>query len=397
MKTKVVFVTNKMIMGGIEKALISMLEQIPKDRYDVSLFVVHPKGELIDKIPSHVHVKSIFDNRERIASMVWNYTKRGKFLSAFNVILSSVLLKWGSISEFEKFGYYSKIRNIDEAHYDLAISYSSPITLPLVFVANNINAKKKIAWIHNDVSDLANPIHSRLVRKLRKYFEIYDYIFCVSHHAFRKFTGVFQDLPNDISVFYNILDKKKMELMSMEDGSYNDQFKGIRILTVGRLSKEKGQDIIPSVLSKLLSNGYNVRWYCIGEGPIRLQLEENIKEYNLVNNLILLGTKDNPFPYIKECDLYIQPSRHEAYCITVAEARAFCKPIIITNTGASEQIANKKTGLIVGFDDNQIYEAIKRLLDDQLLKEKLIKNLSAETVDTINEMEKFYRIVEKIS
>jgi glycosyltransferase involved in cell wall biosynthesis len=390
-------VTNKMLMGGIEKALISLLEQIPKDKYDVTLFVVHPGGELFDKIPSHVQVKSLFDTRERTTRTVWKYIKKGKFITAYNVILNSFLLKWGAESEIERFGYYSKTCFPDDVIYDLAISYSSPITLPLVYVANNINAKKKIAWIHNDVSDLGNPIHSGLVRNLRHYFQLYDHIFCVSQHSVRKFNEVFQNLTNNISVFYNIMDKKQIELMSTKDESYKDHLKDIRILTVGRLSKEKGQDIIPRVLSKLLSNGYNVRWYCIGDGPLRFQLENMINEYHLVDRLILLGTKENPFPFIKDCDLYIQPSRHEAYCITVAEARVFSRPIVITNTGASEQIVNEQTGLIVNFDENQMYNAVKRLLDDQLLKEKLIKNLSIKTVDTIKEMEKLYKIVDNIN
>ncbi len=119
--------------------------------------------------------------------------------------------------------------------------------------------------------------------------------------------------------------------------------------------------------------------------------------YHLGQDLILLGLKQNPFPYMKECQLYVQTSKVESYCITVAEARSLHKPIITTNTSASEQIVHEKTGLIVEYSEEELYKSIKHLLNDKVLKERHIKNLSMEEVDTRNEMNKFYRIVEKVN
>lgn len=391
MKTKIVFVTRRMIMGGIEKSLISLLENISKDIYDVTVLVMAPGGELLKQIPKEVKVKYLFGNEQTALERMWNYTKKGKFIRAFRIGYYTLLLKKGPKSGYDENNYYSKMLPIEDTKYDLAIAYYIPTSLPVVYVMKNINAKKKAAWIHGDVTK-----YGRSLPMYRKYYEDYDNIFGVSNYTVDRFSQMFPQLRDKTSVFYNILDKKKMEFFAAKDNSYQDQFDGIRILTVGRLELEKGQDLIPNVLIRLLSEGFNIRWYCIGDGGMRLQLEKLIKQNNLEDNLILLGTKDNPYPFIKDCDLYVQPSRHEAYCITLAEARVFNKPIITTNTGASEQIIHEKTGLIIDFNEQQMIEAIKRLLNDETLKEKFIKNLGKETVDTTKEIRKLYQLTEKI-
>src|SRR5690606_27241641 len=139
-----------------------------------------------------------------------------------------------------------------------------------------------------------------LLRRYKKIYEKYDRIFCVSEYAVWKFNEIFPHMTSKTSVFYNIVDKKKIELLSRENESYNDQFCGIRILTVGRLGWEKGQDLIPEVLSKLKTEGYNVRWYCIGDGDLSVQLDYLANRYSLEESLKLLGKKSNPYPYIKD-------------------------------------------------------------------------------------------------
>jgi len=415
-KTKIVFVTRKMVMGGIEKALIAMLENLPKELFDTTLVIMEPGGDLIEKIPKHVKIKYLFANELRLYKRVWRYINNGKLKAAFDTTFYTILLKYRVKSVFKENVYVSKVLPIMEGKYDLAIAYHIPTSFPVTYVANNINAKKKIAWIHSDVSDSdeefkinndGNKIrysdddpklkYPDLLKRYIKIYEKYDKIFCVSQYAARKFNNIFPHLTTKTSVFYNIVDKKKIKLLSRSNESYSDPFSGIRILTVGRLGWEKGQDSIPDVLLKLKSDGYNVRWYCIGEGDLSGQLEYFRKKYSLEDHLILLGKKSNPYPYIRDCDLYVQPSRQEGYCITIAEARAFNKPVITTKTGASEQVINEETGLIVNFNKNEMYEAIKRLIDDEYLRGNIIKNLSMENIDTTKEIEKMYDMIEHIS
>lgn len=398
-KTKIVFVTQRMMMGGIEKALISMLEQIPKDKFEITLLVVHSGGELYNQIPKHVKVKHVFDKELRISKKTWRNFRQGKLITVLKIILNALLLKHSNnstlISKLNGYIYYSRLRQMEEEQYDVAISYSDDLSLPIVYVPKNIQARRKWLWIHSDLEELSIRKHEVLVKKLETYYGLFDNIFCVSNHSLKKFIKVFPKLSAKASVFYNILNHKEMNKLSNENESFKDNFSGMKILTVGRLSKEKGQEIIPKLLSKLLNDGYNLRWYCIGDGPTLGKIKKTIKEYNLEKHLILLGIKRNPFPYFKDCDLYVQPSKEEAYGITIAEAKAFHKPIITTNTGASEQIIHEETGIVVAFDELEMYEAIKRLIDNRLLRAKLIKNLTKENIDTTLEMDKFCSLIKR--
>lgn len=413
MKTKIVFVTQKMVMGGIEKALLAMLESLPPNVFDTTVIVMEPGGDLINDIPSHVKINYLFTNETRIYDRLWDYVAKGKLSNAFKIVFYTLLLKKRVRSIYDRNFYLSKSLPYKEEEFDLAIAYHIPTSFPVTYVINNIHARKKIAWIHSDVSDSDENLkitpegmevrysddddnlkYPDLLKKYKKIYEKYDRIFCVSKYSVSKFNEVFPQMAGKTNLFYNIIDEKEIKLLANnESGSFNDNFKGIRILTVGRLGWEKGQDIIPSVLVRLLSKGYNVRWYCIGDGGLRTQLETMIHKYSLKNQFILLGVKENPYPFIKDCDLYIQPSRQEGYCITLAEARALNKPIITTNTGASEQIKNENTGLIVKYDVEEMCKAIKRLIDDKSLSENFIKYLEKETADTTGEINKLFNIV----
>lgn len=160
--------------------------------------------------------------------------------------------------------------------------------------------------------------------------------------------------------------KKKIKKQALEENVFKDSFSGITIVTVARLSIEKGQDMIPEITRKLLDDGLSIRWYCIGEGELRETIEDNIEKYNVNENVMLLGNKENPYPYINECDIYVQTSRSECYCTTVMEAKCLKKPIVITEVnGSSEQIENGKNGLIVKCNVEDIYLGIYKLISNK--------------------------------
>lgn len=360
---KVVFVTRKMIIGGIEKALISMIETMPKDEFDITILVMGNGGELLDEIPDHVSIRCLYGNEKSTLEKLWNYTKKGKVRDVFRVGRYTIKEKI-SKTIYEKEMCHSKMLSVLETEYDLAIAYHVPASFPVVYVINNIKATTKAAWIHSDVSQ-----YERELKPYAKFYQKYDRILCVSKYALNKFVEMYPGLKEKTKVFYNILDKKKLLLLSCEEGVFNDNFEGVRLLTVGRLTSQKGQDIIPVVLARLISEGINLRWYCIGDGEIREELEDRINKYGLKEHLILLGAKKNPYPYFKACDIYVQPSRHEGYCITLAEARAFNKPIVTTDfVGALEQIEDGKDGLIIKFDEEELYCAVKELISNTELR-----------------------------
>jgi len=206
-------------------------------------------------------------------------------------------------------------------------------------------------------------------------------------------------LPNlneKADTFFNLISPSSIVKMANDGVGFEDHFRGLRILTVGRLTKEKGQDLTIPVLAKLKEEGYNVRWYCIGDGRDKGDYEKLVEEYNVKKDFKFLGAKPNPYPFMKQCDLYVQPSRHEGYCITLAEVKCFNKPIISTNfTGASEQIIHNNTGLIVNFDAHEMFLTIKQLLDDENLRRKLEGNSRNNKINTTTEIQKLFNIVPK--
>lgn len=170
---------------------------------------------------------------------------------------------------------------------------------------------------------------------------------------------------------------------------------GVRILTVGRLSAMKGYDLAIDAAKLLTNSGIDFTWYVVGEGTLRKELEQRIANCGLQERFFLLGSRVNPYPYFKECDLYVQPSKYEGFCITLAEAKMFQKPIVTTNFGAvSAQFVNKKNGLIVDISASGIADGVMQMLTNIELREKCVHNLETEKVGNTEELEKFYKLIE---
>lgn len=368
---KIVIVTREMVAGGIETSLINMLEQMSSEEYEVTLYVMYKGGEFEKFLPEWVDVKCIYGEAISKKEMIYNYVKEGKLITAIRVLYYTIL-SIISKSYFKQNIYLFKSSPKDKTEYDLLITYHAPASFCVIYSTEFLKAKKKIAWVHSDVEKCEDEM-----KLYTDNYNLFDKIFCVSKSALNKFNNLYPKLSDKTDLFYNIINKENIYNKSLIEKSYEDNFDGIRILTVGRMSEEKGYRIIPSVVKKLLSNGYKIKWYCIGDGPLSDKLKEDIIDENLQNNIILMGTKLNPYPFIKDCDIYVQPSIYEGYCITLAEARLFNKPIVSTNfTGANEQLVDGKTGLIVNYNEDEIYRSISKIIDDRLLCSIFSYNLS---------------------
>src|SRR5699024_5886183 len=187
----------------------------------------------------------------------------------------------------------------------------------------------------------------------------------------------------------NMISPNLIYSQSNNGRGFNDDFNGLRILTVGRLAFEKGQDIAIRVLSKLIQEGKQVRWYCVGEGSQRREYEQLIRDYNLQGKFILMGSDINPYTYMKQCDIYVQPSRYEGYCITLIESRSIRNTIVTTDVnGEREQLIDGVTGLIVGAKENKIDYAVKRVINDKRLRQKFSENLAMQEQPNTNKIEK---------
>ena len=393
---KILFMCINMNIGGTEKALLTMLNEMDRSKYEITLLMLEEYGGFLNQIPDGIKVmylkeyktlkKFINDPPQLVAKELIKNRKIIKGLSVLFVYIISKLMK--DISIYYKY-ILSNVDTLNE-EYDIAIAYAGPMDFISYFVINKIKSKKRVQWIHFDISKIGFNVNFA-----KKIYDKFDKVFVVSNEGKDKLINFLPSLKDKTEVFFNIISCKMIEKMSYEGEGFSDDFDGTRILTVGRLSKEKGQDLIIPVLKKLKENGYKVRWYCIGDGPARKEYEKLVDELNIKDDFIFLGSKLNPYTYMKECDIYVQPSKHEGYCITLGEARCFNNPIVTTNfTGANEQIDDEKIGLICDISEWEIYKSIKRLLDDRELYEKLKENLDNVIVNSSKEIDKLYKIIQ---
>lgn len=392
---KLLFMCISMNIGGTEKALLTMLNEMDRSKYEITLLMLEEYGGFLNQIPDGIKVmylkeyktlkKFINDPPQLVAKELIKNRKIIKGLSVLFVYIISKLMK--DISIYYKY-ILSNVDTLNE-EYDIAIAYAGPMDFISYFVINKIKSKKRVQWIHFDISKIGFNVNFA-----KKIYDKFDKVFVVSNEGKDKLINFLPSLKDKTEVFFNIISCKMIEKMSYEGEGFSDDFDGTRILTVGRLSKEKGQDLIIPVLKKLKENGYKVRWYCIGDGPAKKEYEKLVDKLNIKDDFIFLGSKLNPYTYMKECNIYVQPSKHEGYCITLGEARCFNNPIVTTNfTGANEQIVNENTGLVCEINEEEIYKAIKKLLDDKKLYKNIKDNLNNEIVDSTKEIRKLESIL----
>ncbi|MBS4209148.1 glycosyltransferase [Bacillus sp. FJAT-50079] len=394
MKKSILFMLINMNVGGTEKALLNMLEEMPKDKFDITIFMLEEYGGFLNSIPSGVRVEYFkgYNNIKKMLNRPLQVTALD-FLKKGNIIKALIIVILYFISKIKKerslfYKYILWNYPVEKNQYDIAVAYAGPMDFISYFIMNKIQSEKKIQWIHFDITKIG--FNRYFAMKIYKKF---DQIFVVSKEGKTKLVNMLPKLGYRTEEFPNFVSKELVKKRAVEGVGFEDEFKGVRILTVGRLSKEKGQDMTIPVLAKLKKDGLNVRWYCVGDGSARNEYEQLIVSYKLQKDYFLLGARANPYPYMKQCDIYVQPSRHEGYCITLAEARCFDNPIISTNfTGAAEQIINEETGLLVSLDSDQMYDAIIRLLTDDNLRKRIKKNLQKENVNNVLETEKFNEI-----
>lgn len=384
-KVKIAIATNKMVMGGIERSLIELIKVLQKHNCEITLFLEKLDGELFEQIPENVKIVHIFEGYNSLLGVVKKGLKEKSWKKIYSALLVSMFAR---ISKDPVKGWRATCGYIGlyQEEYDYAFAYGAPISYSLLFIKHCIKAKRKFTWIHNDVDQI-----SLNVKKYISLFREYEKIVCVSNKAKETLDLMCPQLRDKTEVFYNIVNQKELEKKSKEKIVLED-YKELKILTVGRLSFEKGQDIIPIIVKKLIQKGYNVKWFCIGEGPAKKQLEEEIEKQNQEDNVILLGNELNPYPYFNAVDIYVQPSRHEGFGITITEAKMFGLPIIATNfAGANEQLENGRTGYIVDFSIDEIYKKLVVLLEDGDIREKFTENLKKDSKRCVSSIECLFK------
>ncbi len=396
MKKNILFVMESMNSGGGEKSLLSLLQLFDYEKYDVDLLLFNPSGLFFGMLPPEVNVISMGSEYELfslpLAQSVKSFIFKGKIsLAAKRILYSRVVnsVKGSSLSRDQlSWKYLRSAISAPTKKYDAAIGYLEG--KPNFFIADCVDANVKIGYIHNDYRKLQlDPEFDK------KVFDKIDYIATVSEECKTVLENIFENSKGKFRVIYNITSPKSLEIMSNETP---EEFDGICnkkvLLTIGRISQQKGYDIAIDAAEILDKKGYDFKWFSIGKGELHGEFEQRIEEKNLQDKFIFLGERANPYPYLKNCDIYVQSSYYEGKSIAIDEAKCFAKPIVATKfTTVHDQLADGETALLAEIDAASVADKIEQLLTDENIAEKLTENLRREKHGNEEETEKFYALL----
>ena len=394
----ILILSHAMELGGAEKSLLGLLNAIDSKKYQVDLFLMRHEGSLLEDIPENINLLPEIPAYTVLARPLKDVIKERHFILAFgrivgkikarsyekkrNIIDSGVGLEY---SHKYTVPYLPKIQK--QKVYDMAISFLTPH----YFVEQKVRAKKKIAWIHTDYSKVQINVESEL-----KMWKKYDKIVSISDAVTESFLKVFPDLKDKIVVIENILPEqliyKQMDEFDVSEEMFSE---GVKLLSIGRYCYAKNFDNIPNICSRMLNKGINITWYIIGFGVAEELIKEKIREEKMENHVILLGKKQNPYPYIKACDIYVQPSRYEGKSVAVREAQLIKKPVIITNySTAKSQLENEIDGLIVPMENKDCADQMVEIIQDVEKLRKISEACSKRDYSNKREVQKLYKLFE---
>lgn len=387
MKEKILFVIPSLRSGGAEKSLITLLSLMDYEKYDVDLLCFRRDGLFFDKIPQEVNVikgtedYEMFDGDAKLA--VKYFIKKGKILSAFD----RVKYVKSSATENERWNILKKQLPKLHKEYDCAIGYLEGNAS--YFVADDVKAKRKICYVHNDFKKLG-----LCKERNNEIFVKCDKVVTVSQVCLDSLMDEFPELSEKFTVVENITSPKLINKYATEETPYDREHSKFILTTVGRLAPQKAIDLAVKAAAVLKEKGYAFKWYHIGTGALKTEIEGLISSLGIEDEFVLLGERSNPYPYIGQCDIYVQPSRYEGKSIAIDEAKCLCRPIVTTNfSTVADQIQDGINGLVCEMNESDIAAKIETLLNDAELRNKLTLNLSNEKTGNEEEIEKFYAIL----
>ena len=399
MKQRIFVSIHYLEIGGAETSLIGLLNAIDYTRYEVDLFVYSHRGELMRWIPESVRLLPEIRKYAQIERPLMEVLKDGYW--------DMVMARLWARFRFRRYARRNRLREASAVfqyvfdavtpllpslyawgEYDLAISFLTPHNI----VAKKVKAKKKIAWIHTDYTKVSVNVEKELPVWSR-----YDCIVSISPDVTRTFLSVFPSLQDKIVEIANILSPAFVRQRAMEqvDGTWMRQREGqTKLLSVGRYSYQKNFDNVPDILRRIRMKGIEACWFLIGYGGDEGLIRKKIEEAGMQEHVVLLGKQENPYPYMKACDVYVQPSRYEGNSVTVREAQMLCKPIVITDyPTANSQVKNGIDGVIVPLENEACAEGIVRFIQDKALQSSIVSYLSSHDYGNEGEVEKIERLV----
>lgn len=363
MKKKILFCCYGLGIGGIEKCMINLLNAIDTTKYEIDVLPMNPEYALLPALHAKVKMLEPFDYVMNTTDTVSAFRKKKVgVLSYLKYAAFRVVNKWGN----KPWRFFKA----PEKHYDIAIAYAHTGYVPY-YVIDCVDAKRKYMWHHE-----GRYVRDKHYHMDKEYYSKLDALIAVSKDDRNILVDAFPNLEKKIKVLYNVVDKEEIREKAKLPVEVKQDKMVLKITTVGRLSHQKGPDILLDVAKKLRDSNITFEWYWVGGGDLEEFLRKGAKKCGLENQIILMGNQSNPYPYMALCDIYVQPSYYEAFCTTTIEAQVLEKPIVVTDVcGMREQFTPGIDCIMTNVDADEIFEAISTLALDRKKRCRLSANL----------------------
>lgn len=377
MKKKVIFVAQALWLGGIETALVNLLNHLDYEKFDVTCLITEDHQDMAERITPQCRL--LVADRQHTVSFAAAYKYRRLFNLMEEPQHASNLrwFVWKAICfccrgvEMRLYAEYIR-EQLGEEHFDTAVIYSDRMS---EIAVRAIRADRFLMFYHN--ADLGQAYH-----------DVYGYrasekIIAVSESQCEKLKKLRPRFADKMIAIPNYVDVDTTLAKAQEQIEFPDE--GIHLVSCGRLAYQKGFDIAVEACAKLVDNGFeDLHWYILGVGPMRTELKALIRQYGMEGHFHLLGSRRNPFPYMKQADLYVQPSRTEGYSLSILEARVLACPVVATYAAAGEQLEHGVTGTLCELTADALSEAIMDHLRHPEKSESYRTALNAFSFERVN-------------
>ena len=383
-------------LGGAERALLGLLNAIDTDKVDVDLFLNQHTGAFMPLIPSKINLLPEIPAYSAIERPMKTILREGHWGVLLGRIIGRIRYKGylrsvgkkrdGSATQYVFDGVSQFLPSLKYlGHYDLAISFLDPPHI----VQDKVDASIRMEWIHTDWSTVE--VNEKLVEPR---WGRNDYIVSISESVTEQFLKRFPQFSEKIIEIHNILSPSFVRSQALlEDGMREFKPEGVTLCSVGRIAYLKNFDNIPHIARIMKDSGLKFHWYVIGPGNHE-SIDKTIQNSDVEDCVHFIGSKTNPYPWMKACDIYIQPSRYEGHSVTVREAQILGKPVIITNyPTAKSQIQNDIDGIICGMENESIANAIFSLANNRDKQKRLSDYVSSHDYGNEKEVEKIYQLL----
>lgn len=373
--------------GGVSKSMSNLLNVINTNKYEVDCMILSPQGIFLDSIPKTIRI--IADERtallfSKFPQNLKPLISKGYFWDAFTRLLA------GCCMLFNKgWGGWILSRRIStlQKEYDLAVDYNGQHQL--YYLVDKVKANKKITFFHSDYAkwDFYYSMDAKYMPKV-------DAIFTISELCVQSLKKYFPAQSDKIGLFENISSVQSIHAMAQKKVIDGLDKNSLNLITIGHLSENKGTSLAIAAARILKERGIKFHWYFIGNSS-QMDFYEKLAEQNGVQeNIIFMGMKNNPYPYLQQADIVVHPSQFEGKSIALDEAKIMCKPIVVTNfSTVNDQFINRINASICEMNAEDVADKIEELMVNANLRNEYIHYLQQNRTDNISEIEKLYAFI----